>query len=186
MLRCYIGLGSNLNEPLQQVEAAVQALAQLPESRVAAVSPWYRSAAVGPGVQPDYVNGVLALDTQLQPQILLNALQQIETARGRVRDERWGARTLDLDILLFGDLAIATESLTIPHPGLCERQFVLLPLLALAPELRLPDGRGLAGISAALGDQDVTLLEPHRAQVRVADMAADAVNATKQTTGDSL
>jgi 2-amino-4-hydroxy-6-hydroxymethyldihydropteridine diphosphokinase len=149
MTPAYIGLGSNLQEPLRQLRAALQAIARLPSSQLLRVSSTYRSAAVGPGEQPDYLNAVLQLETALQPAELLTALQAIEVAQGRVRRVRWGARSLDLDILLYGDRQIATPSLTVPHPELQRRNFVLYPLAEIAgPNLVLPDGTELGTLIA--------------------------------------
>lgn len=144
MERVYIGLGSNLAEPLQQLHAALQAIAQLPHSCLQAHSSFYISDPLGPADQPRYVNAVAALDTELQPWQLLDALQRIEQEQGRVRKaERWGPRTLDLDILLFGERLIDDERLTVPHYHLHARPFVLYPLAEVAAELQLPDGRRL-------------------------------------------
>ena len=149
MTPAYVGLGSNLQQPLLQLQRALIAIAQLPSSQLLRVSSVYRSAAVGPGEQPDYLNAALQLDTRLQPAELLAALQAIEQAQGRVRAIRWGARTLDLDILLYGDRQIATSSLTIPHPELQRRNFVLYPLAEIAgPHLVLPDGTELVTLIA--------------------------------------
>ena len=144
----YIALGSNLDNPQQQVTTALAAIAQLPRCELVAQSPWYHSAAVGPGRQPDYINGVCAIQTRLQPLPLLHALQTIEQNQGRVRNERWGVRTLDLDILLYGDLKLDTEELQLPHPRMAERNFVLAPLVDIAGELSLPDGRRLTQLLA--------------------------------------
>lgn len=141
--RAYIGLGSNLQEPLQQLRRARLALQQLADTEVVSFSALYRSVPMGPAGQPDYINAVAALDTALAPLILLHALQAIEQQQGRVRGtERWGARTLDLDILLFGGQILDTSELTVPHKGMHERNFVLYPLYEIAPELEIP-GRGL-------------------------------------------
>jgi 2-amino-4-hydroxy-6-hydroxymethyldihydropteridine diphosphokinase len=135
----YIGLGSNLGEPLQQLEMAFVALNKLPDSRVAERSSFYVSKPMGPADQPDYINAVAELETALAPQDLLLALQAIEQAQGRVRTgQRWGARTLDLDLLLYGDEVINTDSLQVPHPGLAERDFVLIPLAEIAPDVVIP------------------------------------------------
>lgn len=142
----YIALGSNLGDPRQQVEQALKALGQLPATRMRARSGWYRSAAVGPGPQPDYVNGVVLLETGLPPEELIVHLQGIEAQHGRERRVRWAARTLDLDILLYGDRVIDTEELEIPHPRLSERNFVLYPLADISPDLILPDGTSLASL----------------------------------------
>jgi len=137
----FIGLGSNLEDPEAQLRAALLELAELPDTRLIARSPFYRSAPVGPPGQPDYINAVAALDTRLQPQELLAGLQAIEQAHGRRRAGlRWGPRTLDLDLLLHGDQALSTPALTLPHPRLTERAFVLRPLADIAPGLVLPDG----------------------------------------------
>lgn len=136
----YIALGSNLDDPPTQIQQALSALAQLPQTELINCAPWYRSAAVGPGIQGDYINTVASLSTGLEALDLLHALQTIETAQGRIRNERWAARTLDLDILLYADLRLRTPELSVPHPRLLERAFVLAPLHDLAPELRLSDG----------------------------------------------
>jgi 2-amino-4-hydroxy-6-hydroxymethyldihydropteridine diphosphokinase len=125
----YIGLGSNLSDPQQQLEQACQALAAMPHSKLVGRSPLYRSKPMGPLAQPDYLNGVAVVNTTLAPHTLLDALQDIEASQGRVRStERWGPRTLDLDLLLYGTQVICDERLTVPHPGLGQRNFVLYPL----------------------------------------------------------
>ncbi|HXH03734.1 MAG TPA: 2-amino-4-hydroxy-6-hydroxymethyldihydropteridine diphosphokinase [Candidatus Competibacteraceae bacterium] len=138
----YIGLGANLEAPRRQVEAALEELAALPDSRLLARSPLYRSTPLGgPEGQPDYVNAAAAIETTLPPYALLDALQAIEQAHGRVRTVRWGPRTLDLDLLLYGDLVQDDPRLILPHPRLHERAFVLYPLHDIAPALVVP-GRG--------------------------------------------
>lgn len=137
----FIGLGSNLSDPQTQLEQAMIALAALPACRQLKASSFYRSQPMGPQDQPEYLNAVASLETDLEPEALLDALQTIEQVQGRVRDERWGPRTLDLDILLYGDELIRSDRLTVPHPGLHEREFVLYPLYELAPGLVIP-GRG--------------------------------------------
>ncbi len=144
MNRVYIGLGSNLDEPMRQVREALQELESITRTRVVSRSSLYRSDPVGPPDQPDYVNAVAALDTGLAPEELLDALQALEQAHQRVRKIHWGPRTLDLDILLFGERVIATERLTVPHAWMLERNFVLWPLAEIAPELCLPDGSALS------------------------------------------
>ena len=139
--RCYIGMGANLIEPVAQLKRAVAALALLPATQLRQVSQFYSSKPMGPQDQPDYVNAVAAIETELSPQQLLTALQQIEQQQGRERKaERWGPRTLDLDILLYGQLKLTTANLTIPHYGMHLREFVLYPLAEIAPELVLPYG----------------------------------------------
>jgi len=134
----YIGLGSNLSDPVMQLHRAVTALKGLDKSRVVDVSSFYRSRPMGPQDQPDYLNAVVRLETDLDPEALLDALQGIEQDQGRVRERHWGARTLDLDILLYGDEVITDKRLTVPHAGLHEREFVIYPLYELAPELVIP------------------------------------------------
>jgi 2-amino-4-hydroxy-6-hydroxymethyldihydropteridine diphosphokinase len=149
MERIYIGMGSNLAEPAEQLRSAVQALAQLPDTQLAGVSAFYQSDSLLPG-QPRYTNAVAALDSRLAPLDLLDALQAIETGQGRERLERWGPRTLDLDILLFGDRLIDELRLKVPHYHMHARAFVLYPLAELAPaDLRLADGRLLKDLLAA-------------------------------------
>ena len=144
MERVYLGLGSNLAEPLAQLRDALAALAALPDSQLVASSSFYASDPLGPPDQPRYVNAVAALDTRLEPLTLLDALQAIEQNQGRVRKaERWGPRTLDLDILLFGERLLDEPRLRVPHYHLQARAFVLYPLAEIAPHLRLADGRQL-------------------------------------------
>jgi len=147
--RIYIGMGSNLAAPEQQLRNAIEALAQLPGTTVAGVSAFYQSDSLLPG-QPRYTNAVAALDSALAPLELLDALQAIENDQGRERLERWGPRTLDLDILLFGDRLIDEPRLQVPHYQMHLRAFVLYPLAELAPAtLQLPDGRRLSDLLAA-------------------------------------
>ena len=137
----FIGLGSNLNDPELQIKQALVAIGQLPESSIERISSLYFSRPMGPQDQPDYMNAVVAIETELAPLALLDQLQAIENQAGRVRkDNRWGARVLDLDILLFDDICIDNDRLTVPHYGLKQREFVLLPLAEIAPQLQLPDG----------------------------------------------
>lgn len=144
MARAFIGLGSNLAQPAAQIQAALHAMTQLADTQLIAQSSLYGSKPMGPQDQPDYVNAVVALQTSLTPHQLLDALQRIELEHGRVRKaERWGPRTLDLDILLFDDLQFSDERLTIPHYGMRQREFVIYPLLEIAPLLVLPDGTPL-------------------------------------------
>lgn len=141
MTRVYLALGSNLANPLHQVQAALDALAALPETTLVASSAFYRTPPYGPPDQPDYLNAAVALDTALLPEALLDQTQRIEQEQGRVRkDERWGPRTLDLDIMLFGNQTLATPRLTVPHYDIANRAFMLVPLLEIAPEVSFPDG----------------------------------------------
>ncbi|ANC40865.1 MAG: 2-amino-4-hydroxy-6-hydroxymethyldihydropteridine diphosphokinase [Hafnia alvei] len=157
MTRVYIALGSNLANPLHQVQSALNALAELPQTKLIATSSLYRTPPLGPQDQPDYLNAVVALDTDLSAENLLDHTQKIELEHGRVRkDERWGPRTLDLDILLFGDEIINTERLTVPHYDMKNRQFMLYPLAEIAPELHFPTGESLQSIIAQLGAEPLT------------------------------
>lgn len=139
----FIGLGSNLANPEQQLRGALKSMDVVAQTRVLRCSSFYLSAPVGPGDQPDYVNAVAELETGLDAEALLDALQAIEADHGRERSVRWGARTLDLDILLFGQETIRTDRLQIPHPRIGERNFVLVPLAELAPALTLPTGESI-------------------------------------------
>lgn len=138
--RVYIGLGSNLATPAIQITAARNAINALEPIQEQAFSSLYQSPPMGPQDQPDYVNAVMSITTELSAICLLRALQKIEIDQGRVRkEERWGARTLDLDILLYGQQVIDLPDLTIPHYGITERAFVLYPLQEIAPELNIPN-----------------------------------------------
>jgi len=139
----YIGLGSNLANPRSQLENALQELDDLPETMVTAASSLYESAPMGPTDQPDYLNAVACIATALEPLPLLDALQALELAHQRSRQQHWGPRTLDLDILLYGERVIDEERLQVPHPHMHNRSFVLQPLLEISPETVIP-GRGAA------------------------------------------
>ena len=144
MTVAYIAIGSNLASPLEQVNAALKALGDIPESHILAVSAFYRTPPLGPQDQPDYLNAAVALETSLAPEEILNHTQRIELQQGRIRKaERWGPRTLDLDIMLFGNEVINTERLTVPHYDMKNRGFMLWPLFEIAPELVFPDGEML-------------------------------------------
>ena len=159
MQRVYLGLGANLNSPKKQLDDAVVALKNLPNSEFIACSHYYASKPMGPQDQPDYVNAVACINTSLEPEQLLDLTQAIELEHGRVRKaERWGARTLDIDILLFGEHILNTERLTIPHYGLTEREFVVYPLQEIAPELILPSGASIQQIASTLPLNDLQQL----------------------------
>lgn len=164
---CYLGLGANLHLPLQQLQQAVVALAALEHCQLQSVSSLYGSKPMGPQDQPDYVNAVVAILTTLTAEQLLDQLQRIELEQGRQRkDERWGPRTLDLDILLFGNQTINTERLIVPHYGMKVREFVLYPLAELAPELHLPDGTPLAQLLTTVPQNGLVVLAPPPAITR--------------------
>lgn len=160
--RCYIGIGSNLDNPQARVLAALETIRGLPQSQLVSHSPWYQSKAIGPGEQPDYINGVAQLDTRLNPTQLLRELQAIEALHGRERSIRWGPRTLDLDILLYGDETVSTEILEIPHPRMKLRNFVIYPLRDLAPGLEFPDGSRLEDIYCELDHNGLEKIDINR------------------------
>lgn len=142
MITAYVGLGSNLDDPARHVSQALTELDKLPESHVVARSGLYASKPLGPADQPDYINAVAALETALSAAHLLTELHALEHRHGRVRgDLQWGPRTLDLDLLLYGNLEYQELSLTVPHAHLAERSFVLYPLYEIAPDLSIP-GKG--------------------------------------------
>jgi 2-amino-4-hydroxy-6-hydroxymethyldihydropteridine diphosphokinase len=141
--RAFIGIGANLGDPIAQVRAAIDALATLPDSRLAAASSLYASAPLAYTHQPDFVNAVVALDTALEPHALLGELQAIESRFGRARTFRNAPRTLDLDILLYGNRVIDEPGLELPHPRLHERAFALMPVVEIDPDCVIP-GRGRA------------------------------------------
>ncbi len=144
----YVGVGSNLSGPAGQVETALDELESLPETRLVARSHLYRSAPFGGIEQPDFVNAVAALLTKLDARELLMELKRIEAARGRDADERrWGPRIIDLDLLVYSTLVVEEPGLTLPHPGIAERNFVLLPLGEVAPDLVIPTLGRVAAIS---------------------------------------
>jgi len=156
MIQVYIGIGSNLDHPIEQVQRAIANLQHIPNTRYLKSSALYRSEPMGPSDQPDYINAVSLLETDLLPLALLDVLQSIEASQGRVRKERWGPRTLDLDILLYGEKTIKDDRLTVPHPGLHERSFVLYPLQEINPELVIP---GFGSIESLLEKCNPTGLE---------------------------
>ena len=148
----YIGIGSNLDSPREQVVRAVKALRAIENSMLVRTSPLYRSEPLDGSEQPDYINAVSALLTQLDAISLLGCLMEIEKLQGRLRnDDKYGPRTIDLDLLVYSNALIDEKDLKVPHPGISERNFVLLPLLDIAPYLRIP---GLASLSNLAADVD--------------------------------
>ncbi len=150
----YIGLGSNLGDPVAQIQRAFDLLRDLPRTRLMGRSSLYESAPFGPVEQPNFINAVASIATELNPADLLAQLQNIQRNQGRTAGGvRWGPRILDLDLLLYGDVVIETTDLTVPHPGIAMRNFVLLPLRELSPDLVIPNlGR--------VGDLEVSESEP--------------------------
>lgn len=162
LVRAYVGLGSNLNDPRMQIHSALAALDAIPATCCVAYSSLYQSKAMGPQGQPDYLNAVAAVDTRLSAEELLCELHLIEEHHGRERgEERWGPRTLDLDLLLYGDVQVEGDRLTVPHPGLPERNFVLYPLHEIAPQLHIPGAGSLQALlerCSSLGLQAIPAL----------------------------
>ncbi len=152
----YISLGSNLDQPEHQVLSAVEEIAAIPHLTLTDASRLYRSAPVGPGDQDDYINAVVEVETTLAPLDLLDALQAIETKHHRKRIERWGARTLDLDILLYGQETIESERLVVPHKEMHWRNFVLMPLADINPLLALPLEKNLQTLLQEVGEDGLT------------------------------
>lgn len=141
----YIGLGSNIEQPYQQIKKAIAALDEIPDTRVIKDSGYFKSRPMGPKDQPDYVNAVVELETALEAADLLEHCQLIEKQQGRIRSRRWGERSIDLDVLLYAEQQIKTDKLTVPHPGICQRDFVYMPLLKLNPAIEIP-GEGMLDV----------------------------------------
>ncbi len=153
----FIALGSNLDNSLVHVRQAIEEISQHPAISAVKHSAWYTSKAVGPGSQPDYINGVACFETTLAPIELLDYLQSIEHKHGRERSVRWGARTLDLDILLLDNQTIDTERLSVPHPRMYERAFVMTPLNDIASGLLLPNNDTVCNVAAQLDQSGLAL-----------------------------
>jgi 2-amino-4-hydroxy-6-hydroxymethyldihydropteridine diphosphokinase len=157
----YVGLGGNLGDAAATLRAAIDALDTLPETRLLRASRLYRTPAWGHREQADFVNAVAGLDTALEPRALLDALLDLERGFGRDRGAeavRWGPRSLDLDLLLYGDRVIDEPGLHVPHPHLHERAFVLVPLFAIAPDLAIPDRGAIGGLHAAVAKHGIEAL----------------------------
>ncbi len=170
----YVGLGSNLNQPQKQLEIALTALTCLPETRLVQASRFYQSSAMTlpqtgadfragleqEETQPDFINAVAEVITYLDPIALLDALQAIEKRQGRDRSQkhRWGARTLDLDLLFYGNKVMQTKRLTLPHYGIKNRDFVIKPLLEIAPGISFPDGSKVADFLSSCGNYNLVKL----------------------------
>ena len=155
----YVAIGGNLADPLQQVRAAFERLAQLPRTQLMARSRCYRAAPLGPQDQPEFINACAGLITQLEPEALLDALREIERAMGKVPPPvRWGPRVIDLDLLLYAGERRTGPDLVLPHPRMHERNFVLNPLAEIAPELELPGHGRIAQLAESVGGQGLTAL----------------------------
>jgi len=162
-VRTYIGIGANLDDPVAQVQHGMAALRGLPDSIFVQCSALYRTEPVGFADQPDFINAVVALDTCLQAESLLDQLLAIEHDAGRRRGAiSGGPRTLDLDLLLYGELEMTSASLTVPHPRMHERAFVLAPLFDIAPMLRIPGRGSVSSLLAHCGGQRVVRMQEGR------------------------
>jgi 2-amino-4-hydroxy-6-hydroxymethyldihydropteridine diphosphokinase len=160
LVPAYIALGSNLRDPERQVEAGIEELAMLRDTRLAAASSLYRTAPVGYLDQPDFINAVALVETGLSPRALLDELLAIERRFARVRGVKNGPRTLDLDIVLYGDEAHKDEALTIPHPRMHERAFVLVPLAEIAPDVIVPGMGRVRDLASRVDKAGITRIEP--------------------------
>lgn len=160
-VRAYVGLGGNVGGAEETLCAAIRAFDALPSTRLVRASRLYRTPAWGRVEQPDFVNAVAAVDTTLAPRALLEALLGIERAHGRERNadaERWGPRTLDLDLLLYGDEEVDEPGLHVPHPHLHERAFVLVPLCEIAPEVVIPGHGTASDVRRQVADEKITVI----------------------------
>jgi len=160
-VRAYVGLGGNVGGAEETLRAAIRAFDALPSTRLVRASRLYRTPAWGRVEQPDFVNAVAAIDTTLAPRALLDALLGIERAHGRERNadaERWGPRTLDLDLLLYGDAEVDEPGLHVPHPHLHERAFVLVPLCEIAPEAVIPGHGTVRDVRRQVADEKITAI----------------------------
>jgi len=154
----FVGVGSNLDGPEQQVKSAIDSLARIPGSDLVARSSLYESAPFGPVDQPDFVNAAVWLVTTLAAPSLLHHLQQIESSQGRISGEHWGPRVIDLDLLVFGDMIIDQDDLNVPHAGIAERNFVLLPLQEIAHDLVIPGLGKVADIAVNHDEPRIRLI----------------------------
>ena len=167
MNTAYVALGANLGKPLDQLNQAITLVNKLSDTTVVAAASIYQSVAIGPGEQPDYLNSAAQIVTELNPSELLAALHAIEDALGRVRTVHWGERTLDLDLLLYENYISTAPILTVPHPRMNGRNFVIYPLLEIAPTLVLPNGESIKTVAQKLvneGIQRKNSFNPERMQ----------------------
>jgi len=154
----YVAFGSNLDDPQAQIRRAIDAVRDIPATHSWVCSSLYCSTPMGPQDQPAYINAVAGLLSQLEPTALLSALHDIEQVMGRQRTRYWGPRIIDLDLLMLGQRMVTSSALTLPHPGLMERNFVMVPLAEIAPSLLLPNGQLAMQCAAQLGMQGLERL----------------------------
>jgi 2-amino-4-hydroxy-6-hydroxymethyldihydropteridine diphosphokinase len=155
----YIGLGSNMRSPRQQIKSAIKSIGKIASTRVLKASSLYKSKPVGPQNQNDYINAVVKVETELMPLELLDCMQNIENQYGRIREERWGPRILDLDILMFGKEIIQDHKLTIPHSEIENRSFVLVPLAEIDSNCLIPGKGMISDLLAVIDQEDLELLQ---------------------------
>lgn len=153
--RAYLGLGSNLQDPYRQIQLAINDIRTFAQTQLVQASALYRTQAVGPIEQEDFINAVVAIDTALAPDALMARCLALEKQQGRIREHRWGPRIIDCDILWYEDTTLATPGLTLPHPEMPKRLFVLVPLAELAPDLLLSNGKRIVEQIAILQQQGV-------------------------------
>ncbi|MAJ91417.1 MAG: 2-amino-4-hydroxy-6-hydroxymethyldihydropteridine diphosphokinase [Legionellales bacterium] len=159
MTIAYIGLGSNMNSPVKQIKSAITSIEEIISTKIIGMSSLYKSKPVGPQNQDDYINAVIKIETKLVPYQLLECLHDIEEKHGRIRKEHWGPRILDLDILIFGNEIMVDEKLTIPHPEIENRSFVLAPLIEIDPDCIIPK-KGLASdLLATIGKDNIVQIQ---------------------------
>jgi len=156
LVKAFLGLGSNLGNRVENIRSAVRLMSNNPDIRIIAVSSFYESAAIGYTDQPDFVNTVIEIETTLPAMELLGFVLQTENTLGRIRNQRWGPRVIDIDILIYDELTMRTDALTVPHPRMLERAFVIVPLAEIEPHLVLQNGRTAEETAACLTDQRVT------------------------------
>lgn len=157
MASVFIGLGGNLADPVEQLKIAINSIEQLEATQLVCCSQFYGSTPLGPEDQPDFVNAVCQIETELLPDVLLAALQTIEKTQGRIKKRHWGERLIDLDILLYDNQAILSEHLTIPHVEIANRDFVLIPLAEISPSLVIPSK---GSVEALISNLSETYLKP--------------------------
>ena len=159
MTIAYIGLGSNMNSPVKQIKSAITSIEEIISTKIIGMSSLYKSKPVGPQNQDDYINAVIKIETKLVPYQLLECLHDIEEKHGRIRNEHWGPRILDLDSLIFGNEIMVDEKLTIPHPEIENRSFVLAPLIEIDPDCIIPK-KGLASdLLATIGKDNIVQIQ---------------------------
>ena len=158
-ITAYIGLGSNLSNPIEQLQKALHSIDALPSTQLLQSSSFYGSKPLGPQDQPDFVNAVCKIQTDLSAKELLHCLQKIELQQGRIKKRHWGERLIDLDILLFGDEVISTDELTVPHTQIALRDFVLIPLVEIAPRLVVPKLGPIEALIPAIEDSYLIALD---------------------------